>query len=223
MNHLKLSSLFIFTVCALVVVTMALPVYRAYAPAIKAPEARPPKPPITTEPRPGEDQCRARLLALANETREFLQQHGRLPWNTEELSTPLICPESGEEYCWLLFEISPYRLEQLRAINSPLLGEWQRVMLRNFLHTPTNPIACCMVHIYPESIVDWVWNNSPEDPGWCPVIIPVNNQANLGVTLNGRVAYDNGRAGWRSEEAESEIARLRDAFVNLYLELDSRR
>jgi hypothetical protein len=182
MNHLKLSSLFIFTVCALVVVTMALPVYRAYAPAIKAPEARPPKP-STSEPRPGEDQCRARLLALAQAILVYRSENGHLPWNIRHLSVPAVCPTSGKRYLftpgeWFSLEVvDPQSLAKFRDLVDNQI-DWNRVR-----------IAYCDWHLDTSKVDGWWWNDAEND--WCPMEFDETNDpgGTLGVTLTPSVGY----------------------------------
>jgi hypothetical protein len=223
MNHLRLSSLFVFTVCALVVVTMALPVYRAYAPAIKAPSARPPKPPLTTEPRPGEPECRARLVALANDFREFLQQHDRMPWHPGELSTPSVCPASGLKYTWTMVKVTPRTREALiRWGKEGFFDEYQE-LVKSF-DWDTNPIARCPYHLNMAAIGDWMWvdgevaldDTTFQEGGWIPIAGPGWESLGLvlGVTLTGRVGYDVGPegTGYADHEIYESIMRLLDKW-----------
>jgi hypothetical protein len=180
MNHLRLSSLFVFTVCALVVVTMALPVYRAYAPAIKAPSARPPMP-SRTEPRPGEDECRARLLALAQAVLVYRSQYGHLPWHLQDFPTALrFCPISGLEY--------PYGPGQV--LDPTFLSPESRAKLRDAVDNQVNwnetPIAGCSWHLDMSTIDSFQWNDTIGD--WWG-IDHNGDAAELGVTLEPSVGY----------------------------------
>jgi hypothetical protein len=182
MNHLRLSSLFVFTVCALVVVTMALPVYRAYAPAIKAPSARPPMEISPNQPAPQEEECRARLLAVANEINEYRARHGHLPWNIRNLATPRTCPLTGRKYVYVPGEWGDEAVDYA----PPELKREFRSMVDG-IRWDVLAVVWCPSHFDPSTVTGITW--APNFEYYVPGGTADNPVRFLGVNLLPEVGY----------------------------------
>jgi hypothetical protein len=180
-TNLKLSTLVVLSIGVLVV-TMALPVYRAYAPAIKAPSARPPMP-SRTEPRPGENECRARLLALAQAVLVYRSQYGHLPWHPNALSIPRVCPTSGLDYIYAPGEY--YHPEWM----TPSCRAALRDLIDNQIDWNRCAIFSCDWHWDMSTVADFWWREDRND--WAAVHDDPDDARSLGVTLEPSVGYKN--------------------------------
>jgi len=163
----KLSALFVLLVCALAAATSLTPIV---AKALSAPQGN-------------EQECRARLAALARAIADYKRNHGTLPANLDNLGVPSVCPESGEAYEYRAF-MGPEEIlehlwtqEQIRGLRELLdHGDWA-----------ANPIVICGWHYNPDTV--YLVHYDQEGRRWLEGHFNSSGVEFLGASLEGQVGY----------------------------------